>query len=296
MTYVSEFFHCFANQDVKERSAHRIQKFVQFNREVEEEEARYEGDARVIVQWIEDTIAHLNERDFGTTLDQAKGFFENHKRYLTQEKPAKESQKLDLESTYAEIQTKLAVYDRVPYQVPAGLSTEDIDAAWERLEKAEKSRGHAVRDAVFRFITKATSTVSEEQIREFESSFAHFDKDGDGTLDKLEFKAALSALSIPFKDESAFDRVFSQVAGEGTVILKDQFVNYLISISEDKDTAEAIRAAFQVIADNSDQIAKPQLRVHPLKDVEIEYLADKMPAVSNEVYDYVAYVNGSFKQ
>jgi hypothetical protein len=37
MTQVSEYFHCFASMDVKEKSAHRIQKFVQFNIAIEEE-------------------------------------------------------------------------------------------------------------------------------------------------------------------------------------------------------------------------------------------------------------------
>lgn len=57
-------------------------------------------------------------------------------------------------------------------------SPEAIDAAWEAMERAEREKSKAVRDNMFRFITKATSGVSEDQIREFESSFAHFDKDG----------------------------------------------------------------------------------------------------------------------
>ena len=228
-------------------------------------------------------------------MDEAKAAFEDHKRYITGEKPQKQNQKLDLEASYAEIQTKLSVYGRAPYNVPTGLSTEEIDAAWDRLEKAEKARGQSVRDAVFRFITKATSTVSAEQIREFEASFAHFDKDSDGTLDRLELKAAFAALSIPFKDDDAFNRVYVQIAEGGNVVSKQQFVNYLISISEDKDTADAIKAAFQLLADQAVTIAKPQLRVHPLKDSEIEYLGQRMPATGNEVYDYVSYVDASFK-
>jgi hypothetical protein len=50
------------------------------------------------------------------------------------EKPHKAAQKLDLEALFANIQTKLTVYGRAPYQVPSGLSAEDIDAAWDRLE------------------------------------------------------------------------------------------------------------------------------------------------------------------
>lgn len=42
MTYVSEYFHCFAGQDLKEVAARRIQKFVQFNQSMEKQEAEYE--------------------------------------------------------------------------------------------------------------------------------------------------------------------------------------------------------------------------------------------------------------
>jgi Ca2+-binding EF-hand superfamily protein len=237
----------------------------------------------------------LNDRHFGDSLSEAKAAFEAHKRYVTGEKPQKQNQKLDLEANYAEIQTKLSVYGRSPYAVPAGLSTEDLDAAWDRLEKAEKARGQSVRDAVFRFITKATSTVSAEQIREFEASFSHFDKDGSGTLDRLELKAAFAALSMPFKDDDAFNRVYVQITNGANVVSKHQFVEYLIAISEDKDTADAIKAAFQLLADQGVTIAKPQLRVHPLKDSEIEYLGQRMPATGSEVYDYVSYVDAAFK-
>jgi Ca2+-binding EF-hand superfamily protein len=295
MTYVSEYFHCFASQDIKEKSAARIQKFVQFNISIEEREREYENGAQDLLNWINSTIEKLDNRDFGDSLDQARALFEAHKQYLSTEKPQRVGGKLDLESSYAQIQTELTVYNRSPYVVPTGYATEDLDAAWDRLEAAEKARGAALRDNIFRFITKATTTISEEQLREFEASFRHFDKDNSGQLDPLEFRAALSALSIPFKDEAAFQKVFSTVAEGGSKISKEQFVNYLISISEDKDTPDAIKAAFNLVADQSSTISRPQLNCHPLKENEIEYLATKMPEVSSQVYDYNTYVDQSFK-
>lgn len=295
MTYISEYFHCFASQDVKEKSAARIQKFVTFNRHMEEMEHQYETGAQDLLQWIDDAIAQMDDRNFGQSLDDAKSHFEGHKQYLSSQKPQRSGQKLDLESSYAQVQTQLSVYGRAPYNVPSGLSSEEIDAAWDRLEQAEKKRGAALRDNMYRFITKTTSNISEDQLREFESSFRHFDKDNSGFLDRLEFKAALSALSIPFKDEAAFDKVFFEVSQGNPKISKEQFINYLISISEDKDTAESIIAAFAHIADNSDRIARTQLHVQPLKDFEINYLGERMPPIADQVYDYTTYVKSSFK-
>jgi len=270
MTYVSEYFHCFASQNVKEKSAARVQKFVQFNMQMEEAEHEYENKAQELLNWIHSTIKRLDARNFGDSLENAKALFEDHKKYLSTEKPGKSSNKLDLESSFAAIQTKLSVYNRVPYKVPHGYSTDDLDAAWDALEKAEKARGAALRENMFRFISKAKTTISEEQLKEFEASFNHFDKDKSGELDKLEFKAALSALSIPFKDEEAFNRLFNLVSEGNPKISKEQFMNYLISISEDKDTPDAIKSSFATMADgNSSSIAKPQLNCVPLQNNEM---------------------------
>jgi Ca2+-binding EF-hand superfamily protein len=61
-----------------------------------------------------------------------------------------------------------------------------------------------------RYVQKNEVKISDEKTQEIKESFAHFDKDGDGGLDKAEFKAALSALSINFKDEAAYMKIFTE--------------------------------------------------------------------------------------
>jgi len=296
MTYVSEYFHCFAGQDLKEQAARRIKKFVQFNQGIEKDEQDYESQATDLLAWINDSTDRMNDPDFGSTASEAKEKFEAHKNYLFSEKPQKAAQKLDLEALFANIQTKLNVYGRSPYQVPNGLSTEDIDFAWDKLEQTEKRRGRAVRDNMFKFISKTKSTISEEQLKEFEASFAHFDKDASGMLDRIEFKAALSALSVPFKDENAFNAVFNKVSEGNPKISKAQFVNYLVEINEDKDSSDQIKSSFAMLADQSDKILPQQLRVPPLDDSEISYLKVRMPPSSGELLDYVSYTKSVFNE
>jgi len=293
MTYVSEYFHCFASQDIKEKAARRVQKFVQFNQSIEQMEGDYETQVQGVLDWIDQAMARMNDRNFTDSYEDARELFDAFKNYLCQEKPLQAAKKLDLESLYASIQTKLTVYGRTPYQVPHAFTTEAIDAAWNSLEQAERGRGAAVRDNVYRFITKAKSTISEDQLREFESSFAHFDKDGSGYLDRIEFKAALSALSIPFKDEETFNKLFLSISQGNDKISKEQFMNYMISISEDKDTAEQIKASFQMLADQGSSITTLQLRVPPLREPEIDYLSNKMPGNGSQ-YDYNSYVDQCF--
>jgi len=296
MTYVSEYFHCFAGMDLKELAARRIQKFVRFNQGIENDERNYESQAIELLSWISAATERMSDSNFGTTAAEAKEKFEQHKNYLFGEKPLKAAQKLDLEALFADIQTKLAVYGRAPYEVPNGLGTDDIDSAWDRLEQIEKQRGRSVRDNMFKFISKLQTSITPEQLREFEASFAHFDKDGSNYLDKIEFKAALSALSIPFKDGQAFNTVFDRVAQGNPKVSKEQFVNYLVEINEDKDNAEQIKESFASLADHGDKIMAQQLRVPPLIESEINYLQEKMPVASGEFLDYVVYTDKVFRQ
>lgn len=72
-------------------------------------------------------------------------------------------------------------------------------------------------------------------------------------------------------------------------------MRYLISISEDKDTPDALKQSFSTMADgNQSQIAKPQLNCVPLQTNEIDYLAERMPAVNADLYDFNTYVDTSF--
>jgi len=206
------------------------------------------------------------------------------------------AQKLDLEALYANIQTKLSVYSRRPYVVPSGLSSDDIDNWWDNLEQAEKERGRSVRNHMFKFIAKVKTGISEEQLREIEASFHHFDTNGSGDLDQQEFKAALVALGIPFKNDDELRRVFLQLSQGNQRISKEQFVNYMISISEDTDTAEEIKSSFKFVADQSIEITPAQLQVPPLDEEDIFYLVNRMPQASREnTFDYANYTDQSFK-
>jgi len=294
MTYVSEYFLCFSSLDLKEKTAARIQKFIHFNISMEQQEKKFEHQVSELLDWIHKTTKRMEERDFGDSAEHAQQAFQAHKKYLASEKVPKLSTKLDLEAEYAQIQSQLSVYERRPYVPTHGHSVEDLDKAWAALEEAERLRGAAVRDNMFRFVTKATTTISPEQLKEFESSFAHFDKDNSGYLDRIELRAALSAVSVSFKNDEAFEKFFQKLSGGSGKVSRQQYIDYLISLTEDKDNKEAINAAYSSLADGSDTITAEQLKVHPLKGEEIDYMNDKMPK-SNARLDYIKYTNDCFK-
>lgn len=294
MTYVSEYFLCFSSLDLKEKTAARIQKFIHFNISMEEQEKKYEHRVQELLDWIHKTIKRLDERELGETAEAAQETFQAHKKYLANEKVPKLTAKLDLEAEYAQIQSQLSVYERRPYVPPSGLSVDDLDKAWAALEEAEKLRGAAVRDNMFRFTTKATSSISPEQLKEFEASFAHFDKDGSGYLDRPELRAALSAVSVSFKNDEAFEKFYLKLADGNPKVSRQQYIDYLISLTEDKDHKEAINAAYSSLADGADTITVQQLKVHPLKGEEIDYMDARMPKAESRL-DYLKYTDACFK-
>ena len=52
-------------------------------------------------------------------------------------------------------------------------------------------------------------------------------QDNDGALDKLEFKAALAAMSIPVRDDAALVELIAKVSGGGATISQEQWIAYM---------------------------------------------------------------------
>jgi Ca2+-binding EF-hand superfamily protein len=138
------------------------------------------------------------------------------------------------------------VNNRAPFRPPAHVAPEAIEEGFNRLWEAEKAFGQRVRENRFRFVQKHETKISPEQLAEFESSFKHFDTNKNNSLDKTEFKAAAAALSIPFKDEKAFDQVFSSISEGATTVNLTQFVKYMTARQEDKDTPDQVSLSISI--------------------------------------------------
>jgi len=295
MTQVSEYFHRFAAQGLKELAARRARNFVAFQRAMKGRQNDYDAKARALIAWIDTSITSFQEYKFGDTLEDALNASATLRGFAVTEKPPKAGDKIDLENLFAEINTELKVNNRAPFRPPADSSPEAVEEGFNRLWEAEKKFGQAVRENRFRFIKKEERKITPEQVAEFESSFRHFDANKNNQLDKQEFKAALAALSVPFKDEKAFDTTFGVVAEAGTHVSLAQFVKYMSSLQEDKDTPDQVKESFRSLADNGDTISAGQLGIPPLGEDDVKYLTSEMPQASGSTnYDYIAFVNANF--
>jgi hypothetical protein len=294
MTQVSEYFHRFAAQDQKETAARRAAKFLRFAKQMEAKKQGYEERARSLLGWVDRSSDILSDSHYGDTLEEAKENFLMFRNFIVTDKPPKSAEKLDLELLFAEIQTELKLNDRPPYTPPEELSPDSIETHWAKLQSVEANRGVKMRENRFRFIKKEENKISEEKLAECKASFNHFDQNGDHALDKLEFKAANSAMSVVFKNDDHFAKTFDEVsAGKGSVNL-EQYMKYIVALQEDRDSPDQLKDSFRQMAGDNDTITGDQLNIPPLTDDDVNYLKSVMPKLDNDRYDYNAFVDQSF--
>lgn len=132
MTYISEFFHRFASQDIKEQAARRVQRFLNFALDMEKQvnhlffasacesercsffvclvshfffprcfcclqQKEYESRAGSLIEWARTTANAMTEGKFGDTVEFANQLYGEFRSFLVSEKPTKAAEKLDVE-------------------------------------------------------------------------------------------------------------------------------------------------------------------------------------------------------
>ena len=86
------------------------------------------------------------------------------------------------------------------------------------------------------------------QLEEFESVFRHFDRDMSNTLQELEFSAALASLGLVYDEEEMHKQFVTTCAGKGHVTF-EQFIRFMVDVTEDQNTAEQVFQSFKEVAD-----------------------------------------------
>lgn len=137
------------------------------------------------------------------------------------------------------------------------------------------------------------SSLTPEQLVQFEETFRHFDKDNSNDLSDHEFKAALAGLDIYIQDEGEFKDLFGKVSQGGGMVTFQQFVNYMVSITEDKTSADQIRDAFKALSGGKSILTRVDMQVGQVPIETIEFV-EKNFANSDGQIDYDALINKVF--
>ena len=126
-------------------------------------------------------------------------------------------------------------------------------------------------------VAREMTNLTPIQLEEFESVFRHFDRDGSNTLQELEFSAALASLGLVYDDEEMHAQFESVSQGRRSVSF-EQFIRFMVAVTEDQNTAEQVYQSFQEVADGKPYVTELDLRHSLIPDELVEDLLKSMPA------------------
>nr|XP_040577591.1 spectrin beta chain, non-erythrocytic 1-like [Lepeophtheirus salmonis] len=172
LTYVASFYHTFSRLKEGHRGGKRIGNIVSKIRDVENQQEQFETLSSSLLAWILIKTQEMKNRTFENSLKGIRGDLKKFKSYLTVEKPPKCKEKVDIEATYFEIQTKLKQLNQNPY---ASLRLAEQELAWNNLEREEHLKEVAIKKEIIR----------QEKLKQLESKFERKSKLRDGYLEEM---------------------------------------------------------------------------------------------------------------
>jgi actinin alpha len=169
------------------------------------------------------------------------------------------------------------------------ISVQVMNTVQEQFKNLLTKRVEAVEQSV---IANKATNLSPEQLKELKDAYNHFDKDRDGSLIKLEFKALLAALGEDLPDNEV-DKIFaaSDKDKDGKINF-DEFVAFFSKAQSASSGYDEVMNAFAQLAEGKDVVTEGQLR-SCMDKAEVDYLLTKMPQKDGG-YDYKAYVNATY--
>ena len=97
-------------------------------------------------------------------------------------------------------------------------------------------------------VARNMTNLTPIQLEEFESVFRHFDREVSNSLSQLEFSAALASLGLVY-DEDEMQEKFMETSGGRPTVTFEQFIRFMVAVTEDQNTAEQVFESFREVAD-----------------------------------------------
>lgn len=164
-------------------------------------------------------------------------------------------------------------------------------------------------------VARSMTNLTPIQLEEFESVFRHFDRDGTNTLHELEFSAALASLGLVYDEQEMHERFLevchtgldpatspvSKKQRESRGVGFEQFIRFMVSVTEDQNSAQQVFESFREVADGKPYVTEMDLRHSLIPEELIEDLIHSMPEHSGPdleadrgmpKYDYISFMQG----
>jgi len=163
-----------------------------------------------------------------------------------------------------------------------------LEVEFNELKKATDRQEKVINNEL---AMKKNADVTPEQLAEFKEAFQHFDKDRNGSLNRLEFKACLQALGDE-PTESELDAIIKKLDPEGkTRVTFESFTSFMVEKTKDSDNPNELISSFKSIAGDKEFVTEQDLR-QVLQPNRVAYLLAHMPPYAGFQggYDYKQYV------
>ncbi|KAF5590459.1 alpha-actinin [Fusarium pseudocircinatum] len=147
-------------------------------------------------------------------------------------------------------------------------------------------------------VARSMTNLTPIQLEEFESVFRHFDRDDTNSLQELEFSAALASLGLVFSEDEMHE-YFLETSGGRDYVTFEQFIRFMVDVTEDQNTAEQVFQSFREVADGKPYVTEMDLRHSLVPDEVIDQLIEIMPPHSGPdmsedrgmpQYDYISFM------
>lgn len=147
-------------------------------------------------------------------------------------------------------------------------------------------------------VARNMTNLTPIQLEEFESVFRHFDREDSNSLGELEFSAALASLGLVFSEDETHD-CFVETSKSRDRVTFEQFIRFMVDVTEDQNTAEQVFQSFREVADGKPYVTEMDLRHSLVPDEVIDKLVEIIPLHTGPdmaqdrgvpQYDYIAFM------
>ena len=145
MTYLSQIFQLFASTQKSDLAKRRIERVVTLTELNDSLKASYIDNATKLINWIMNSTAEMQTRNFGNTSEQVEEKLTAFLKYKHTVKANQTKMKAHIEGQLNNIATKLWSDSRPPFEPTDGLRLYQINEYWEKLNKAEREKEMALR-------------------------------------------------------------------------------------------------------------------------------------------------------
>ncbi|XP_075339288.1 alpha-actinin-2-like [Odontesthes bonariensis] len=226
---------------------------------------QFAAQANLIGPWIQtrmEEIGHCS-LEIGGTLEDQMTQLKQFEHVIVAYKPNIDK----LEGDHQLIQESL-VFDNKH----TNYTMEHIRVGWEQLLT---TIARTINEIETQILTRDAKGISQQEMKEFRSSFSHFDRKN-GAMETDDFRACLISMGYDL-GEVEFARIMILVDPNGTGIVSFQsFIDFMTRETADTDTSEQVVASFRILATDKPYILVDELR-RELPPEQAEYCIMRMP-------------------